>query len=255
MKKLSISIGLVILSLSMAGCEALSSLPFFGGGSGEEGEVSVAPATTAPTTTPANPSGTETSTDPDANAGENPEFEDPVVERTDTELPAPEGLLPVTDTDDAIKIIEQNQGRQNPFATIPVQVPESASAEANAPKLPIFPFPTIPPLVRPIPIPQAPSDIPSPEFDPSGLPGLPEPTIAEGLTVTGVVNLGETIQAIVQDSEGKSRYVRPGEYLAGGQVLVKRIEMNRGPQPVVVFEELGIEVIRAVGEPPADSNA
>jgi hypothetical protein len=305
MKKLSILLGLVLLSFGLEGCEALSSLPFLGGGAEDTGDVTVAPATIPATTLPANP---PEEGDPDGQDANNPEAGDPdfegsVVEGEDAQLPAPDGLIPVTDRDTAIKILEQNQGRQNPFATLPVQIPQSvaaavaaASAPAPAPasaptangdegdrplanpKLPVLPAPPIPPLARqpfvpppppvvpqaPAPIvPQAPSEIPPlewsgeeeevPEFNPNDLPELPEPTIANGLTVTGVVNLGGSMKAIVQDGDGKSRYVSPGEYLGSGQVLVKRIEMNRGPQPIVIFEELGIEVTRAVGEPPANN--
>ena len=323
MKKSPILIGLVLLSFSISGCEALSFLPFIGGGTEDtEEDFAVAPATLPAGTTPANPDGT------DVPAGENagePGFEDPVIEGEDAELPTPDGLIPVTSRDAAVKILQQNQGRQNPFATIPVQLPNAVSSvlratvqqnttrEQNAsgenvsklptpslpriPKTPALPRarqrpapfvppkPQAPPQATPQPkpqatpqpkpqappqaTPQAPSNTPPlgptgegakpgaeiPEFNPDELPSLPEPTIAKGFTVTGVVNLGGTTKAIVQDGEGKSQYVSPGEYLGSGQVLVKRIEMNRGSRPVVIFEELGIEVIRAVGAPPADNNA
>ncbi|WP_204103279.1 MULTISPECIES: hypothetical protein [Spirulina sp. CCY15215] len=332
-QKSTILMGLVLLSLSVGGCEALSFLPFVGGGSEDTGDIPVAPATIPAGTIPGNPEGTNVPTG--ENAGQ-PGFEDPVIKGEKTELPTPDGLIPVTSRDAAVKIIQQNQGRQNPFATIPLQISNSvnsvlkATAQQNTggqgvaklptPSLPPIPrTPTLPrakqrpaPFVRPqvpksvapqapsnvrpqapsnvrpqvpksvapqVPksvAPQAPSNVPPqapsnvpplewagpgekpeplPEFNPDDLPKLPEPTIAKGLTVTGVVNLGGSTKAIVQDSEGKSQYVSPGEYLESGQVLVKRIEMNRGPQPVVIFEELGIEVIRAVGAPPADNNA
>jgi hypothetical protein len=295
MKKSPILIGLVLLSFSISGCEALSFLPFIGGGTEDtEEDFAVAPATLPAGTTPANPDGT------DVPAGENagePGFEDPVIEGEDAELPTPDGLIPVTSRDAAVKILQQNQGRQNPFATIPVQLTNAVSnvSKLPTPSLPLIPktpalprarqrpapfvppkpqappqaTPQAPPQAPPQATPQAPSNTPPlgltgegakpgaeiPEFNPDELPPLPEPTIAKGFTVTGVVNLGGTTKAIVQDGEGKSQYVSPGEYLGSGQVLVKRIEMNRGSRPVVIFEELGIEVIRAVGAPPADNNA
>ncbi|MEM9539830.1 MAG: hypothetical protein AAGA60_09990 [Cyanobacteria bacterium P01_E01_bin.42] len=292
MRKLSFWASLTMLSLGLGGCQVLSSLPFLGGGSQDAGDVGTAPVPAAPNTVPVNPpaEGAPEGQDPNAADPENPEFEDPVVEGADAELPAPDGLIPITGRDTAIKILAQNQGRQNPFATLPVRLPTAAlttaATEAVAseggggetrltPTLPVFPIPPIPPQAQQRPEPFVPQEIPEEEippeevtpfewtgepeveeepvqeFNPEALPPLPEPTIANGLTVTGVVNLGGSTKAIVQDEEGQSRYVSPGEYLGSGQVLVKRIEMNRGPQPVVVFEELGMEVMRAVGEPPA----
>jgi hypothetical protein len=64
----------------------------------------------------------------------------------------------------------------------------------------------------------------------------------------GVVQIGDVPYAIVSaPNESSSRYVRVGQRLSNGQIVVKRIEMNR-PEPVVVFEQFGVEVITAVGE-------
>lgn len=85
------------------------------------------------------------------------------------------------------------------------------------------------------------------------LPKLPEPTQARGVEVTGVAQVGGVPMAIVKVPNEPARYVREGQRIANGQVLVKRIEMNRGPEPVVILEQYGIEVARGVGEPPATS--
>jgi hypothetical protein len=85
------------------------------------------------------------------------------------------------------------------------------------------------------------------------LPKLPEPTQARGIQVTGVVEVGGVPMAIVKVPNEPSRYVREGQRIANGQVLVKRIEMNQGPEPVVILEQYGIEVARGVGEAPATS--
>lgn len=85
------------------------------------------------------------------------------------------------------------------------------------------------------------------------LPKLPEPTQARGVEVTGVAQVGGVPMAIVKVPNEPARYVREGQRIANGQVLVKRIEMNRGPEPVVILEQYGIEVARGVGEPPAAS--
>lgn len=79
-------------------------------------------------------------------------------------------------------------------------------------------------------------------------PVQPIPTLANAVEVTGVVQIGSTMQAIVKaPDEPTSRYVGVGQRLANGQVLVKRIE-TAGSEPIVVLEESGIEVIRSIGQ-------
>lgn len=83
------------------------------------------------------------------------------------------------------------------------------------------------------------------------LPPPPEPTLARAVEVSGVVQVGNEPQAIIKaPNEATSRYVRVGQRLSNGQVLVKRIEMNQGSEPVVVLEQYGIEVAKVVGERP-----
>lgn len=79
-------------------------------------------------------------------------------------------------------------------------------------------------------------------------PPPPQPTLARAVAVLGVVQIGDVPYAIVNaPNESSSRYVRVGQRLSNGQIVVKRIEMNR-PEPVVVFEQFGVEVVTAVGE-------
>jgi hypothetical protein len=67
--------------------------------------------------------------------------------------------------------------------------------------------------------------------------------------VSGVVIVGTEAQAIVKaPNEANSRYVRAGQRLANGQVLVKRIEFNEGSEPIVILEQNGVEVSKLVGE-------
>lgn len=88
-----------------------------------------------------------------------------------------------------------------------------------------------------------------PGFAPS-LPALPEPTLARSIEVTGVIEVGGVTNAIVKEPNAPSRYVRVGQRLSNGQVLVKRIEVDRGPEPVVILEQFGVEVARRVGDQP-----
>jgi len=76
----------------------------------------------------------------------------------------------------------------------------------------------------------------------------PDPVLAKAVEVTGVVQIGNQAYAIVNaPNEPTSRYVQEGQRLAGGQVLVRRIDFNRA-SPVVILEQSGVEVVRAVGE-------
>ncbi len=71
------------------------------------------------------------------------------------------------------------------------------------------------------------------------------------MVVTGVATVGGRNYAIVQTPEEPTgKYVTAGQRIAGGQVLVKRIDM-RGNEPFVVLEQNGIEISRSVGVPPA----
>jgi hypothetical protein len=66
--------------------------------------------------------------------------------------------------------------------------------------------------------------------------------------VTGVVQLGSSIQAIVKaPNEPSSRNVQAGERLSNGQVLVKRIILGGG-NPIVVLEENGVEVVKPLSD-------
>lgn len=88
----------------------------------------------------------------------------------------------------------------------------------------------------------------SPTFIPQ-LPALPQPQLAPGIVVTGVIEVqGEAYAIVKAPSEPYSRHVKVGQYISNGQVLVKRIEMNGAPEPIIVFEELGMEITRVVGE-------
>jgi hypothetical protein len=213
----------------MSGC---SSLPFFGGGD-KTAETPVEPSP-APAEQAAQPTEAETSES----------FPNPVIPAAP--VAANPVLIPATNPAERLRAIQS--GRPNPF---------------NAP---VVPFSIEPPEETPPPLPTTtttnpssptrpnPSSLPTPVTfpNPTALPpapSLPNPTLARAVVVTGVVQVGSTLQAIVRAPlEITSRYVTVGQRIANGQVLVKRIEM-RGSEPVVVFEQLGVEVSRSVGEP------
>ncbi|MBD2609195.1 hypothetical protein H6G81_32940 [Scytonema hofmannii FACHB-248] len=121
------------------------------------------------------------------------------------------------------------------------KINKGAIASAKIPK----PSPGFTPVVPKV----LPLVVPNPTLV-SVLPPPVQPELARAVLVTGVVIIGQEPQAIIKvPNEPTSRYVQAGQRLANG-VLVKRIEMNQGSNPVVIFEQYGIEVARNVGESP-----
>ena len=236
---------LIGVALLLVSCD---SLPFLSGG--EEPPPEEAPAAAPP-------------------AGEAPAAEAP-PEEASAEVPPPEfstplveeqgaaplgGLRKSTDPAERLKVAQSRLGRPDPFAGNPITVqvqlpsPKPVSGSSTSTTLPSLPgLPTV--------------TVPGTPGDPSGSSGtlppdqvlvptvvLPNPTLAKAITVTGIVQIGSSRQAIVRSPlEPSSRYVSPGQRIANGQVLVKRIEV-RGSEPVVVLEESGIEVVKFIGQP------
>ena len=137
-------------------------------------------------------------------------------------------------------------GRNDPFAPPGT----TGTRPGEVVEIPPPPFDIAPP---PGPLPQV-QNAPLPPYDPSSstladFPGRGA-DIANMIMVHGVVQVGNQVQAIIKTpNEASARYVRSGQRLEGGLVLVKRIE-TRGLQPVVVFEQDGTQVARAVGQEP-----
>jgi hypothetical protein len=108
-------------------------------------------------------------------------------------------------------------------------------------KMPVL-TPVVPKVLPPV--------VPSPNLV-SVLPKPPQPELAKAVMVSGVVLLGNQLQAIIKvPNEPASRYVQAGQRLANG-LLIKRIEMNEGSNPIVIVEQYGIEVARMVGDAPS----
>ena len=72
--------------------------------------------------------------------------------------------------------------------------------------------------------------------------------LAEEVIVTGVVTVSGSTEIILKvPNEQFSRYVRLGQYVSNGKVLVKQVKFDSDP-PVVILEESGIEVLKQVGQ-------
>jgi hypothetical protein len=214
-------------------------------------------------------------------------FNNPVVAAKNTSLVAstsPNLIQPTNATERADVVLK---GRNDPFAQIIESRPNSIITGNNArpvPNLPPLPIPktkttdrlqprsavisqavnkpqkpaTTTPILKAGPIRVLPSAlppvVPSPNLV-SVLPQTPQPDLAKSVAVSGVVLLGNQVQAIIKvPNEPTSRYVQSGQRLANG-LLIKRIEMNEGSNPVVIVEQYGIEVARMVGDAPAATDA
>lgn len=197
------------------------------------------------------------------------------------------GLVQSTDPAERAKSVQNNiksekTDRIDPFSSLPPLIafttPRVAGTgkmdgdkSSSVPELPKFPelvFPSMPSIPgsfgrdpgtskspstpssfgrKPPSFPLSPSQPTKPLGIPT-LPPIPQPTLARQVEVTGVVKVGNTVQAIVKaPNEPTSRYVGVGQLLSNGQILVKRIEINPGSEPIVVLEENGIEVRVMVG--------
>ena len=102
-------------------------------------------------------------------------------------------------------------------------------------------LPSVPPLspivaLPPLPINQAPIGT------------ISSTSLADAVQITGVVQVGGKAVAIIQSpQEGTARYVHPGDYVANGSVLLKRIIMSKNGEPTIVLQQNGVEVIKSVG--------
>ncbi|NEQ98469.1 MAG: hypothetical protein F6K30_17410 [Cyanothece sp. SIO2G6] len=258
------------ITVGLSGCDTLSG--FLPGGGGEEDTAATSEAPTPADSSVANPNAADpnaadpnadpnavdpnavdpNAVDPNAavdeaitNEADVGVFEEPVIVAS-----TPGDLIPSTIPEERIRQVERD--RPDPFdilQTIPtieipedvVLVPDDFNGNGNGNG-----FDEFDPL-------DVDGDPLLPELDPiAAPPPPPEPLTARAVAVTGVVQIGTVPYAIVNaPNEPHSRYVRSGQLLSNGQVLVKRIELFPGvADPVVVLEEFGIEVNRQVGDNP-----
>jgi hypothetical protein len=195
-------------------------------------------------------------------------------------------------TDPKVRLDTLITGRRDPFAQIVTSTPPLQLRGTNTPKTPnkFIPPPALPSTIRKTPSknpnnpltiknPNNPSTIKKPSKpgttqpsirrvappvlpqvapNPTLVPLLPtaaKPEAAQAVGVAGVILIGREPKAIIKvPEETTSRYVQAGQRLANG-VLVKRIEMNQGINPVVILEQNGIEVVKSVGDKPGNKTA
>lgn len=116
---------------------------------------------------------------------------------------------------------------------------------SNVPSLPVLDSKNIPQWEDPNQPP------PGVAVAPQAPPPPPDTSIAENIEVSGIVKVGTQKQIIVKvPTEPTSRYVKEGQKLANGEVLVKIIDIN-DQEPSVTFVQNGVDIVRQVGEKPA----
>jgi hypothetical protein len=149
----------------------------------------------------------------------------------------------IASTNSEVRVRGSVRGRQDPFSLIPVQPKIEVKVDENK----VIPEKQAPPQNQ-VNKPENITSTPTMEtLEPPE--NIASTKLAESVLITGLVELGDRIQLIVQaPEEATSRYVDIGEYIANGQVLIKRIESSF-PDPTVILEENGIEVSRTVGQP------
>ncbi|WP_193198629.1 hypothetical protein [Nostoc sp. MG11] len=210
-------------------------------------------------------------------------FKNPVVPTKRVSQVASATLNLIQPTNATERVVVVSKGRTDPFAQIAGQTVSTMPYNKAARPVPVLPrLPTASIVGRKLPVsstalnqqknqissaqiakrPSAsltsvlPKVLPQVVSNPtlvSVLPPPAQPQLAKAVLVTGVVLIGREPQAIIKvPNEPTSRYVQAGQRLANG-VLIKRIEMNDGYNPVVILEQYGIEVAKMVGESPANS--
>lgn len=131
-------------------------------------------------------------------------------------------------------------------------------AARPAPRIPNLP--TVPPVQVPDLPQSSPTEQPAQWVPPAPPPGSqpsrpaapppPSTDLARGVEVTGVVRVSSNVVLVILKAPGEptSRYVRVGQRVANGQVIVKRVEFRPGADPIVILEENGVEIAKEVGE-------
>lgn len=181
-------------------------------------------------------------------------FAQPVLPSKPTLQPAMTvpGIIPTSDKVPLMPVAVSST--RDPFAatTIPTDLKatiQPAASKTIAVKSSISAPPVISlpqPVIAPIPQPAPPTAPTLPTLSPP-LPPVSRTNLADTIALTGVIQTGNKLSAIVQDSDGSSRYIQVGESLANGQVTVKKINLNAAGDPSIVLSQNGVELIKTVG--------
>ena len=225
MKKLPLILSVGSVALLLVGCPASN-----------QANQSPPPSQETPTPSPSPP------------AAQPPAFSGAVQPATEPATPKVPGLIPATDPDQ--KRAEINPGRSDPFAILPLQPNITITEEEKPPaETPAATGAAAPGGNRPAAA-AAPGGNRATPRRPivKAPPPPPQPTEAEEVQVSGIVQLPTTPMAIVKaPGEATERRVIPGSTLSNGLILVKAIDTNPD-NPYIVLEQYGRTITRRLGD-------
>lgn len=132
-----------------------------------------------------------------------------------------------------------------PISNSPVSPPRAVPPSAP---ITVAPAPiVVPPTPLPaVPVPAEPPQSLQPQYPPATIRPDAVAESDQGIQISGVVQIGSTVSAIVQVAGESTRYVNEGDTLANGRIRVHKIEMN-GQEPRVILEQDGTQIVRTVG--------
>lgn len=218
-------------------------------------------------TAPGQPSMTQAApSQPPATTAYTPPSAQPVVPVSRAVAPTPLSVPDlIAPTASLQRLPAVRAGRSDPFASVPAEpIVRPATANRAVPLVPPAPpVVALPPnpQIATIPVPAAPTVVTVPATlpvtqsaaRPATTPVATAPTpalpLAQAIQISGVVQVGGQTSIILQvPGEGTTRTASVGDALAGGQVVVKRIEVGERQEPRVILEQNGVEVVRSVGD-------
>ncbi|GAB4464026.1 MAG: hypothetical protein OHK0037_17550 [Elainellaceae cyanobacterium] len=170
--------------------------------------------------------------------------------------PLPPGQLAaglISSTTVPSRLPQVSAGRSDPFASLgatPVVIRQPAIPPVPPEDRPIAEVPqSLPELPALVPVPAAPPAVAVAAAPPASLPvpAAPSVSIPQSIQIRGAMEMGGRYSIIVEVPGEGSRYASVGDRLAGGTVLIKRVEMN-GQEPRVILEHNGQEIVRTVGD-------
>lgn len=139
------------------------------------------------------------------------------------------------------------------------QTTEPVTALPTAPQPPLLPItpvasivPTLPPIpaIEPSSMPSARPTTPVLASPQPSAPAPQQATVAhpvQAIELTGVIQIGDRVGIITRESStAASRHAFAGDYLLGGRVLIKSIDIST-QEPLVIFEYQGQAFPRMVG--------
>lgn len=155
------------------------------------------------------------------------------------QVPAtPQSVVPVPITAQLPTVPRVNSGGQ---ALTPAPTPQAPASGARL--IPVPPAPVVPSTTA-----GATTSAPH-----SSVPAVPPaPTPAPQIAFSGVVQVGDRVNIIVEEPSG-SRYVTVGATVGNGRYVIKAVDFARGATPAVILDRGGVESVHWVGEPVAFS--